>query len=407
MIKKIGFMILFLFGSSHINLYSASFEEYVSRLETHPQYQQIMERAFQFKQQAISEKALPDLQIIIGLDNLPVRDFSFNRYLPSSKTFGFKQEIPNISLRRAKSKKQLALSKRQILIADYLKQRLKALLIKEIATLHKIKQQEILLKKQSALYDALEKNIQSQLESGAGVYARFSEIDFEHAEIKQHLNDLKTEKTHSEQELIWLIGEVPDLEIQNIKFLDWNGNINEIYPVLITREEIRVSEKDLEIAHHAYKPNYGIKMLYKQRESGRHFDGGDWISIQASISIPLWYQQSQKPKLSAAKSQKKSIEFAHEDMKRKWIKNLKSLQTERDIAYQNIQLFKQKKSAMNRLIDSVSREYESGKGSQTLVLNAEINLINIMMELVRQETRYITLRTELNSHIKGENNYVY
>lgn len=401
MTKKITMVVLLAANLMGVQLQAGSLESYVAKLENHPQLQQILEQSIQFEELAEGEKGLPDLQIIIGVDNVPINNPAFDRFLPTSKTIGFRQQIPSFSLRDAKSEKQLQLSKRQKLMAAYTKQRLKALLISELVELDKIRTQEKLIKKQLGFYRSLEKDINSQLESGDPVYGRFSEIDVERAEIEQRLNDLKAERVDSEGELIHLVGEVPSLSLSTIKKRSWNKQGDTLYPVLIAREDVEVAEKDIDIADSAFDPNFSIQALYKQRESGAGFDGEDWFSIQGTVSVPLWYEQSQKPKLRAAEAGKRSQEFSYENTKRQWVKQMKSFQAERDIAYDNIQLFKKKKSAMRKMAQAAKREYEAGNGRLGMVLDAEIDTLNIATQLAGQESRYKRLVAEFNSHIAG------
>ena len=123
-------------------------DSYVSKLAEHPQVTQILEQSFLFNELANSEMGLPDLQVIIGVDNVPINDLAFDRFLPTSKIFGFKQQIPSYSLRKAKSGKQKVLSRRQQLIADYTKKRLEAIFISQLTELDKVKTLEKLIKKQ-------------------------------------------------------------------------------------------------------------------------------------------------------------------------------------------------------------------------------------------------------------------
>lgn len=284
--------------------------DYVKRLTDHPQVMQILEQSNQFKELSAGEMGLPDPQLIVGVDNVPVDDPAFNRFLPSSKVIGFKQQIPSYSLREAKSEKQEQLSQRQKLMADYTFKRLEAILTAQIVELDKVKTLEKLAKKQLSYYRAMEDDLKGQLEAGNPVYGRFSEIDVERTEVEQRLNDLKAERIRIEEELIRLVGEVPDVPLPIVRHITWHRDGEVLYPVRIAQEDTEIASKDIDVANADFGPNYGVQAVYKQREDGSNFSGDDWFSVQATISIPFWYESSQAPRLRAAEAGKRSADFA-------------------------------------------------------------------------------------------------
>ena len=106
--------ILFTSGSA----FASSFEEYVQRLGEHPQVESILAESEASKAQAQGELGLPDPMVMIGVDNVPISDPAFDRFLPTSKVIGFSQAIPNPALRGAKSEKLEQMSEKQKLMAD-------------------------------------------------------------------------------------------------------------------------------------------------------------------------------------------------------------------------------------------------------------------------------------------------
>ena len=183
-------MVLLLAGRAQ----AETFDDYVQRLAEHPQVTQILEQGTRFKELSDGEMGLPDPNLILGVDNLPVDDPAFDRFLPTSKIIGFKQQIPSYSLRKAKSERQEKMSAKQQLIANYTMQRLEAMLTSMLASLDKVKKQEAYAQKQLKHYKELEEYFKGRLESGSGVYWRFSEVDVERSLVERTLNDLKAER---------------------------------------------------------------------------------------------------------------------------------------------------------------------------------------------------------------------
>ncbi|MCB2081545.1 MAG: TolC family protein, partial [Rickettsiales bacterium] len=337
-----AFFLMFLAGTAQ----AATFDDYVERLAEHPQVMQILEQGTRYKELADGEMGLPDPTIMLGVDNVPVNDPAFDRFLPTSKVIGFSQAIPSYSLRQAKSEKQEALSEKQQLMADYTHERLKAMLITMLAKHDQVKKQQEYAEEQLKHYQELENYFKGRLEAGSGVYWRFSEVDVERSLVEQRLNDLKAERDDIEAELVRLVGEVPQIPLPNIPHREWSKQPETLYPVRIAGEEVTAAEKDVDAAEAGFGPNYGINATYKQRESGSNFRGDDWFSVQATVSIPLWYEWNQKPKLRAAEAGKRSAAQAYDDMVRQWVRQMTALSSKRDAALANVKVLVEKEKAL-------------------------------------------------------------
>lgn len=157
----------------------------------------------------------------------------------------------------------------------------------------------------------------------------------------------------------------------------------------------------------AFGPNYGIRTAYMQRDSVSGNNLSDTFSIKASISIPLWASSNQKPKLRAAEAKRRSAEYAYEDTKRQWVRKMNVLQSELDILMKNIKVLEEKESALDEVIASAERHYESGEASYDNLLEAQIDQLTLAKRLTRHHSHHKHLMALINSHIKGgdhENN---
>lgn len=183
----------------------------------------------------------------------------------------------------------------------------------------------------------------------------------------------------------------------------WNKSPTALYPVMIAAEDIDIAEKDVGIADAAFLPNFGINAVYKQREDGERgsFSGDDWFSIQAQITIPLWADSNQKPKLKAAKERERSAKFAYDDVRRLWDKQMTALQSKRDAAAKNVKVLQDKDWAMKKKIDAAQRNYEAGTENLDSVLLAKIDRLNIKAQLAAVKEMHISRAAEFNSNIIG------
>jgi outer membrane protein TolC len=308
-------------------------------------------------------------------------------------------------LRKAKSNKQLVLSKKQRLIADYSLNRLKAYFISSLYEYDKVRKLEDILKKQISYYKELENHLRGRLESGKSVYGRLSEIDVERTEIEQKLNNLQVEKTEIQEEFINLVGEIPNLPLPKIKNAKLPNNIENIYPILISKKDIESARQSVKAAEAEFGPNYGVQALYKDREAGANFAGDDWFSVQATVSIPLWYYWNQKPKLQAASHERSQAVYSYDNIKRSWTKRMRSLASERNYTKDNISLLEGQKKSMNKIISAAKRSYESGSSHLESVLDARIDKLTIESHLATSYSKHAKLSAEFNSHLIMENEY--
>ncbi len=381
--------------------FAASFEEYVERLSSHPQVETLLTKSEATKSQAQGTLGLPDPMLMIGVDNLPVSDPEFDRFLPTSKVIGFNQKIPNPVLLRAKSDKLEQLSEKQKLMADYTRARLQYMLIAKMAEYKSAKTRRGLIKKQLKFYKELEDTFQGQIESGRAVYQRFSEVDVERAEAERKLNDINAQIASIEAVFIRLIDEVPQIDVPKIVDANWDSNADEIYPVLISSQDINIAQKATKIADAAFLPNFGINAIYKQRQDGQNnsFSGEDWFSVQAQITVPLWASKNQKPKLKAAQDNQRSAEFAYDDMVRQWKAQMEAIRAMRDSAALNVKILQDKDHAMEHKIKASQRNYEAGTEGLSRVLLARIDRLNIQAQLAQVKAMHISKAAEFNSNI--------
>ena len=162
MLMKIIITIFTIFFITNIAK-AEDFDSYMNKLKQHPAIESVLENSKKYKNLARSEMGLPDPVLILGVDNVPVSDPSFNQFLPTAKVYGFRQQIPRYSLRKAKSNKQVVLSKKQRLIANYSLNRLEAYFITSLYEYDKIKKLESIFQKQIKYYKELENNLRVML----------------------------------------------------------------------------------------------------------------------------------------------------------------------------------------------------------------------------------------------------
>tara|TARA_B100001250_G_C19813736_1_gene797108 strand:- start:2438 stop:3664 length:1227 start_codon:yes stop_codon:yes gene_type:complete len=388
------------FGSGYA--IASNIEAYVETLRRHPEVQHFFAQKNRFDEMSEAELALPDPQIYVGIDNMFFDDPGYNRLISPTKSIGFIQNVPSILFRQAKSSKKKILSRHQELSGRYMLKRLEARLVRHVANYKKIKILEGLAEQQLVYYELMEFELKGQLESGRPVYGLFFEVDVDKMEIEQRLNKLEYEMISTEEELKWLVGEVPQIESLKNSNLFWDPKGSSLFPIKIAEEVLKSTHSDLKIAEASSSPNFSIQATYKRREFEQKSRDYDWFNIQASVSVPIWYKKNQEPRLRAARFDKQSATLIYERTCQDWLKQMSILQA----AYQNvtkdIQLLKEKKASRKEVTETANRNYEAGLISLTSVLIAQIDELSIESQIQTKRSTQISLSAEFNSHLIGE-----
>ena len=379
-------------------------ENYYSKLKQHPRYIAVLNQADSINEIANSAKGLPDPNLIIGVDNMPVNDPEFDRFLPTSKVIGFNQKIPNWGTREANSKKFKVVFDKTKFKAEYVLEQLNAEFISAINNKSKVNSLKGIFQDKKRILTDLQKFYSGEVESGRSVYGRLSKIDVEKADIDQQLNSLGYELEDINNNLVSLTGNLTEAFPTEIKLEEWNHNEQVLYPVKISEFDIAKAEKEVEASESLLNPAFGVNAVYKQREQGRNFVGDDWFSVQAQISIPLWASSNQLPKIRAAESSKNSASRNYEDAKRMWQRKMSSMLKLISTTSDNLSILRNKLSSFREFQKATESSYESGNSDLGSVLEAKLGLLDIKAQIEEREAEYANLVAQFNSHIIGGKN---
>jgi outer membrane protein, heavy metal efflux system len=374
---------------------AASFEEYIKRLNKHPQVDLILAESEVLKMESEGELGLPDPVLMAGSTNMPISDSGLDRFKPMSNVYGVFQAIPNPATRKAKSEKLDQSSKKQKLIASFTKERLKFILIAKMAEYQNLKTQVKILNQQLEYYKMLDITFKGQIESGRSVYKRFSEVDVERASAERKLNNINAGIIAIKADFISLIGEVPEIKIPKLINKQWNQDPNILYPVMISAQNILISKKGVKVAETAFYPNFAVNSFYKKSDDNVN----EGLTIQAHMSVPLWASKNQEPKRRAAEAEESSAKFAHNDSKRTWTQTIIALQSMRDSSASNIIVLQEQDKAMKAKIDALQRNYEAGSEELDNILLAKVDRLNTQSQLSQVEAMHIIKTADCNSII--------
>ena len=399
--QRLMFTVLLLSGLACADSHAKQLDDYLALLDTHPKVMALLAQHEAQNHQADGAMGLPDPSLFLGVDNVPVSDPSFDRFLPTSKVIGFSQTLPGSRGRKAQRGLFLATAATSEILADHTRSRLHALFFTRLADLQRVGQQIGYEERKKEVIAELQDYYEGQIVAGEPAYQKTFTTDIELAGVEQRLNTLQAEKTLIEADLVQLVDEVPDLTPPPLIEKAWDGDPTALYPVLLASRSIAVETAQVELADSDYSPDFGLTGTYKFREDGANgsFDGEDWFSLQFRISIPLWAATNQRPKVEAARSRKKGAEFEYRETVRRWRMETTRLMGEIRASAQNIEVLKKKDEALGRNITAMERTYSTGQTSLEPVLQAELARLTLLSQIAGEQQRHVTLAEELNAHI--------
>lgn len=379
-----------------------SIDEYVVILDAHPSVQRVLQEKEALEFQAEGALGLPDPVISIGVENIPISDPSFDQYLPSSKTIGFSQNIPNRSQRRAQQDVILQSAQAQKILAEYNRSRLYAIFYTKLAEYKRIGEQLDIEEKKKHVIEDLKQFYQGEVLAGEPVFHKTFVIELEFSEVEKRINDLNAELQMVEANFIQLVGEVPALIVVNHNEKIWSGTTESLFPVLLAKQETHLADERIKLADAEFKPDFALAAVYKNREDGENnsFDGDDWFSLQVRMSIPLWASSNQEPKLASARSRKRSALYNYEDAQRLWQMQMTSIESKKEASRSNIVSLNKEKKALKESIEALQSTYASGQTSFEPTLLTELNHLTLLSRIAKEEETYIRNLQEANSHIQ-------
>lgn len=345
---------------------------------------------------------LPDPVVSFGINNLPVSDPAFDRFLPTNRAIGVRQDFPNLAGRRARASQAQA---RAGISEAMKKARFSALRAELIILLHekdRIAAERGLAKERQEKYDRLSEVASAEVSGGRPVVFRLAEIEAERAGVARQLAALLEAEAAANAALINLVGFVPDAAAPAVEAVAWDSDPSKFHAVRVLVNDIERAEGAVDEARAAFRPNWGAQLTYQQREEGSGapgevFAGDDWVSGMVTVTVPLWAGRSQAPRLRAAKAQEAAARSGYLAAARSARARYEALRSQMESARSQAAILEAEMAAVEDEIASQLRTYESGVGDYAPVIDGEITLLRLRTEMVRERTRAAQSAARLNS----------
>ncbi|GAB6041283.1 TolC family protein [Endothiovibrio diazotrophicus] len=380
-----------------------AYEALRARLAQHPDVRADEAQARQWARQAEGALGLPNPSVTLGLNNLPVNEPTrFDRYLPSSRSLEVSQKIPNAAGREAE--RDTLLTRRGLAELER-RERLAALerrLIEALAERERIGASRAALARQVTLIGELEQWLRGEMAGGEAVYGRFDELEIQRARIGERRVALEGEARRWEATLRELVEAVPEMPPPAVEPRSWDGSPEGAFAPLIAERERTLARNGVARRVADLSPDYAVGFAWQQRESGRGFDGEDWFTVKLTVSVPLWAENNQRPKLAAA-------EVALERATAHWEQRLRETRREYDTARADYEtaaaLLTELKHRAARLEDLEAanrRRYEAGDGSLEAVIRPAMQHAELELERATQRARRTVAAARINALLVEE-----
>lgn len=374
-------------------------EAMVERLHEHPEVRMNESMAREWSNSSDGALGLPNPSITIGLNNVPADDpMNLERYLPSNRSLEFKQAIPNGDAREAMRRTLLARSEVAELERLKVLARLKESLITALAERRRIAESKEALDGQLDLISELERWLRGEMEGGNSVYARFDELDVQRGRIEERLVVLNGEDLRWQAELRKLLDTVPDQDVlPDIEPQEWTGNATELLAVEGAQRKLEVARSQVNEKKAALSPDYAFGMAWQQRESGPNFDGKDWLTFKFTVSIPLWADSNQRPRLIAAEEAVASATAELDHRLREARGKYDGAMADYRTSDKLLRALTRRSGRLSELEAANRRRYEAGDGSLEDVIRPAIQRAEIALDKAKQRAARTISAARINA----------
>ncbi|WP_305369507.1 TolC family protein [Photobacterium leiognathi] len=372
---------------------------------------------------SVAASSLPDPKLKMGFGGLPIDSFSFDSDPMTMLSVGLMQQFgrgATLNLQQQKGEIQakgieLQLGVRELDIANAIIQRWL-----ELGYLQHV---EAIIKQNKRLFTELAQVTKTNYANGTNEAQDVLQAQLQISKMDETLNS----NLQQQQRLIYQLSEwlgpqwLTNAEIINAKQpLHWQ-KLNTLLPQLENRTEhyailrqhpmvkisdtaISVSETQVDIATEAYKPQFGLEVMY-----GARFANGmngkpasDMLSAYLTMDVPLFTENKQDRTYNAAQQQVIAAKSQRDLLLQQMNAKVNTLLIERHNLLSRIERYKKSLQPQAKArTQAVERGYQNNTASFKDVITAANDELNLNTERVRIETDLQLTNSQLAALING------
>ncbi len=274
------------------------------------------------REEAVRAGRLPDPALTFGVANFPVTApgaFSFRSDGMTMRTVGVMQSIPSRAARSAErglANAQIdAAQANRVATTQTVQERVADAWI-DVWAAERARSLLVELRSESAL---AVKTTQARLRGGEGGASDALAARAAAALLDNRLEAADADLAAAQASLQRWVGpttstlaEAPDFSRLPVNAERLQGSIDKQAPMQAWAAREQVAQAALDQARAAKHPDWSVSAMYGQRAPGM----SDMVSVQVSVSLPLFTRNRQDRGISAKQAQRDAVQFDHEDARR-------------------------------------------------------------------------------------------
>lgn len=265
------------------------------------------------RQSAIPAGELPDPQLALGVDNLPIQgseSFSLSQDFMTMQRVGLSQAFPNL----AKLDARVAAAEGRVALAEAQTRLVRLQVLQETAVawvnLEAIDRQLARINELEDENRLFERAVRARFAGGSGMASELLAPRLEAAQIAERRDGLESSHAQAVAQLKRWIGEPANQPLTG-KAPDWPINRETLSHGLHRHPELDLFDPkthvlDAEVAEaKADKiPDWALQLAYQRRGPAY----SDMVSLQVSVDLPMFAGTRQQPKLEAKLSERAALQ---------------------------------------------------------------------------------------------------
>ena len=382
-------------------------------LETAPQVGARTANVEAMQALTVSAGRLPDPELVVGVDNLPVTGadaYSTTRDFMTMRKVGVMQEFPAASKRRLQ--RQLAGAEAGVAEAELLESRLAIARAVAQAWIRRATAEASLndLRELQPEVELQAAAARAAVSAGRGSTAEALAAEAAVAQLQARLLRMQSEARQASFELArWIdtdamrpLAPMPSLSVLPTAPAALLATVHEHGSLLALQSQIDAARLSVDLAKAQRSPDWSAELAFAKRGP----DFSDMVSLEFRVGLPLFTKNRQDPQISAKHAQLRRIEADREAELRMHTAEIQQMLTEWEQLGMQVEQYERDLLPLaHERSRAALASYGSGRGDLRMALEAyqqEIDFVIERAELVNERGRaWAYLRYLGREHLRG------
>ena len=361
---------------------------------------ELSERATSLEQSGIADRALPDPQLTLGAEGLPIND-PFSSDMMTMYTIGIRQRFPAGDTRRLSGERGATLARATEIDANA--RRLDVALQTRLAWLEWVAAQESAVRVDRMIeqLESLVDLTRRRFAAGTARQQDESQARLELILMERRLLDAETAVDEALARLARWTGPI-EANSSSPTLPDWSGpspgageaqtRVADHPEMDAARTRIEVGELGAEIARQAYRPEWMLDAGYAHQRGNDPMGGrmSDKLFVMASVSLPLFTGNRQDRRLDAALADRDAEEAQAQAIKQRLSGQLKEqIALRRRLVERRRLLENDVLPQAREALEATSSAYQADRATFDELIRARLQLFELELDLIDTRERLL------------------